>query len=242
VGEDPLKTTMLLQAVRRLPIATAIPLSLSIVLTVVTLVKVFAPLLAHLHLDERQPLKKRRTREAVDLGQTDDKPWLHHLVDHVDFLLEDLHLQDEDSLSPKGTQGLLELGATLNRFLDTMIDILPSLGSCVGSMVGCTVRLYHVGTACLPFAPMQSCAGLLGKAIKTVLGSLREPIRSGNATTISFANYDDDLEEDVGDYFEDYNIDNDSEDFDYDGNSVDNNLDNDSEDFNYYGDAVDYGF
>ena len=204
--------------------------------------QVFAPLLAHLHLDERQPLKKRRTREAVDLGQTDDKPWLHHLVDHVDSLLEDLHLQDEDSLNPKGTQGLLELGATLNRFLDTLIDILPSLGSCVGSMVGCTVRLYHVGTACLPFAPMQSCAGLLGKAIKTVLGSLREPIRSGNATTSTFANYDDDLEEDVGDYFEDYNIDNDSEDFDYDGNSVDNNLDNDSEDFNYDGDPVDYGF
>ena len=89
---------------------------------------------------------------------------------------------------------------------------------------------------------MQSCAGLLGKTIKTVLGSLKEPIRSGNATTSTFANYDDDLEEDVGDYFEDYNIDNDSEDFDYDGNSVDNNLDNDSEDFNYYGDALDYGF
>ena len=204
--------------------------------------QVFAPLLAQLHPDEGQALKKRRTREAVDLGQTDDKPWLHHLVDHVDSLLEDLHLQDEDSLNPKGTQGLLELGATLNRFLDTLIDILPSLGSCVGSMVGCTVRLYHVGTACLPFAPMQSCAGLLGKAIKTVLGSLREPIRSGNTTTSSFENYDDDLEEDVGDYFEDYNIDNDSENVDYDGNSVDYNLDNDSEDLNYDIDPVDYGF
>ena len=89
---------------------------------------------------------------------------------------------------------------------------------------------------------MQSCAGLLGKTIKTVLGSLRGPIRSGNTTTSSFENYDDDLEEDVGDYFEDYNIDNDSENVDYDGNSVDYNLDNDSEDLNYDIDPVDYGF
>merc|ERR1712029_1050423 len=58
VGEDTVKTTMLLQAIRRMPILTAIPLSITIVLCVATIAKVVLPLIPT-HSKE-----KRKTREA----------------------------------------------------------------------------------------------------------------------------------------------------------------------------------
>ena len=43
-----------------------------------------------------------------------------------------------------------------------------------GTVMLSVVRLNFVGTACLPFAPLGSCAGLVGKTIKNVLGSLKD--------------------------------------------------------------------
>ena len=100
------------------------------------------------------------------------------LAHHVDQILEDLQVQEmpeheeEKSGRSDGIQSLLELGGTLTSLLEALVDIMPAVGGCVGAMIGCTVRLNFVGTACLPFAPLGSCAGLLGTTIKRVLGSL----------------------------------------------------------------------
>ena len=108
------------------------------------------------------------------------------LADHVDKILEDLqdqYMPEQEEKEEKkplksgrsdGTQSLLELGGTLTSLLEALVDIMPAVGGCVGAMIGCTVRLNFIGTACLPFAPLGSCAGLLGGTIKRVFGSLEE--------------------------------------------------------------------
>ena len=175
---------MLFQAIRRMPIITAIPISITIVLFVATLAKAVLPLL----VVASQNHSKRKTREAVDFEEHVGKTWVDQLAHHVDNMLEELQVQampEHDEKEEKyeeahksgrsnAIQGLVELGSVLNKLLDGFVDIMPAVGGCVGSMIGCVVRLNFVGTACLPFAPLGSCAGLVGKTIKNVLGSLKD--------------------------------------------------------------------
>ena len=182
VGEDKVKTTMMLQAIRHMPVLTAIPLSITIVLCVATLAKAVVPLLSH--------LKERKRREAVEFEGGEDEnhgeSWVWQLAHRVDKILEDLQMQempeDEEKEEEKplksgrsnGMEGLVELGGTLSRLLETFVDMMPAIGGCVGSMVGCFVPYSFVGVVCLPFAPLGSCARLLGNTIQGVLGSLEE--------------------------------------------------------------------
>jgi len=183
VGEDTVKTTMLLQAIRRLPILTAIPLSLTIVLFVATFAKAFVPLVSHLLPHSKPPHPKKEERIRREIVELDEESWLLQLTDHVDTVLENLQQEvpvyeeggeDGEPLKSEqsaGVQDLVELGDTLNRLLDASVNAMPAFGSCVGAMIGCAVRLNFIGTACLPFAPTGACAGLLGTTIKRVLTS-----------------------------------------------------------------------
>ena len=180
VGEDTVKTTMLLQAIRHMPILTAIPLSITIVLCVATLAKAVVPLIP------RQS-KERKRREAVEFEEEEEnggESWVLQLAHRVDTILEDLQMQEmpEDDEKEKplksgrsnDMQGLVELGGTLTRLLEAFVDMMPAVGGCVGAMVGCVVRLNFVGTVCLPFAPLAACARLVGNTVQGVLGSLEE--------------------------------------------------------------------
>ena len=179
VGEDTVKTTMLLQAIRHMPILTTIPLSITIVLCVATLAKAVVPLLSL--------SKERKRREAVEFEEEKEnggESWVLQLAHRVDKILEDLQMQEmpEDDEKEKplklgrsnGIQGLVELGGTLTRLLEAFVDMMPAVGGCVGAMVGCVVRLNFVGTVCLPFAPLAACARLVGNTVQGVLGSLEE--------------------------------------------------------------------
>ena len=164
-----------------MPILTAIPLSLTIVIFVATLAKIVAPLII-LPLLQRHQLSKREAVEFED-EENGGESWVLQLADHVDKILEDLQVQEMPENKEEkplksgrsdGIQSLLELGGTLTSLLEALVDIMPAVGGCVGAMIGCTVRLNFIGTACLPFAPLGSCAGLLGGTIKRVLGFLEE--------------------------------------------------------------------
>ena len=166
-----------------MPILTAIPLSITIVLCVATIAKVVLPLIP-VHSKE-----KRKTREAVEFEEDQEnggKSWVLQLAHHVDKILEDLQLQEIPEHEKKeeekplksgrtnGIQGLVELGGILTKLLEAIVDMMPAVGGCVGSMIGCVVRLNFIGTACLPFAPLGACARLVGNTIQGVLSSLEE--------------------------------------------------------------------
>ena len=162
VGEDPVKTTMLLQAIRRLPLLTTIPLAVTTVLFTVAVIKVLLPLLAPM-LHEAEAGVVERVRREVE------ESWVDHIVDYLE---EGLGEEGEDG---KGVDKLVALGERIVRVVDVVVDMMPNIGTCAGSLIGCHVRLRFVGTACLPFGVLTACSALLGTAAARALAAAQPP-------------------------------------------------------------------
>ena len=205
-GQDPLKSTLLLQSLRRLPLLTAIPLTVTIMLLVVTIIKVWAPLLQPLLQDPHQEEELHQDtmgdiyQHLVDkLKHQQPKELLRQLlqVDYEDVSINGFKAKDNISKKVGGAkdegEGVFvkrrgkrnaesgsnqkvgkDVASGKKDALDSLLSLLPSVGGCVGALVGCHARLTFLDTTCLPFSILGSCTKLLGVSLKGVLGKLGE--------------------------------------------------------------------
>jgi len=56
--------------------------------------------------------------------------------------------------------------------IGSFADVLPQMGSCLGAMIGCHVRLAFWGNVCSPFGTIITCSGLVGRSISHLLAVL----------------------------------------------------------------------
>lgn len=162
VGEDPVKTTMLLQAIRRLPLLTTIPLAVTTVLFTFIVIKVLLPLLSPLLHGAEAGVVERVRREVAE-------SWVDHIVDYLEDAL------GEEGEDGRGVDKLVAMGERIARMVDVVVDMMPNIGTCVGSLIGCHVRMRFVGTACLPFGVLTACSALLGTAAARALAAAEPP-------------------------------------------------------------------
>lgn len=67
-----------------------------------------------------------------------------------------------------GISEVSEVGLVVRSWIRTWITISPSIADCVGTLIGCYVRLAYWASACKPFATVTSCVSILGRSLGIV--------------------------------------------------------------------------
>lgn len=180
--EPALKNTMMLAVARRLPVLAAIPVTTTVVLFVATVLNMLLRLLAPLHegtqhviFDHNSGFKRMKRSSA------DSQPGFSMLLGYLDGALEHFlsstNEEEEEGRMGSHHQGVAKMGAVaevMKDWVDVVVAVMPGIGSCFGTLVGCHVRFHFLGQLCFPSGVVKNCATLLGATIRKVLNTVKK--------------------------------------------------------------------
>ena len=174
--EPAVKNTMMLAVARRMPVLAAIPVTTTVVLFVATILNMLIRLLAplqdgtqHVIFDHGSGFRRMKRSSA------DSQPGFSLLLDYLDGALE--HFLSSTREEGSHHQGVAKMGAVaevMKDWVDVVVAVMPGIGSCFGTLVGCHVRFHFLDQLCFPSGVVKNCATLLGATIRKVLNTVKK--------------------------------------------------------------------
>jgi len=198
-GGDPVKTAMLVQSLRRFPYIVSLPLIISLTVIIASLAKLSIPFIRRLSNLTPALVNQRVKREAID-NVTAIPNELSRMggvlargLEGVEFMaLQSADQQEGYSFPSKRSTKFLTyherkarlalaevdlLGERIADWMRNFVNLLPSVGNCVGQVIGCHIRAAALLGNCPLFAPLTSCINVVGNAVRVLANSFNTPSR-----------------------------------------------------------------